>query len=562
MSNRIQFGAKTLATLMMVSTVLSISGFAALAPAVAQAVAPADYGLHEGDAITANAAAGDPDIYIVNDWGYKRLFVNPAIFNLYGQLGWSKVKQVSAATRDAFVTSGLFRNCETNDQKVYGLDVTGEDTAVLHWVNVTGAQAVAQDPNFFQKVFCINNAEQALYGTGSDFTSLSQIPNYARGATGTGTGTTSGLSVSLASDNPSSGTLIETQSMADLGHFSIMGSGVVHTITLSKLGIAGDSTLTNIYLFVNGVRVTDASTFGSGVVTFNDANGLFTAPAVVQVRADIADATSGQTVGVAMTGLETGTVNVSGNLFSIAANPGDLAQVDMGGALLDSGGGIDPQADVRVWEDSNVQVNNKDVTLTRLTLREIGSVNYSDIQNFRLYVGGVQVATAANLDANGYVTFLTNTALPVGTRDLKVLADVVGGATRTFSFQLKGAYDIQLTDSNYHVGIAATGAVLGKATTTCTVSAAPHVDVTKATNSPSGDVVQGSTGVAIAKYQFQAYGEAIKVDQLGVNASVDGNSGYLRNGRLLINGVQYGSTKSIILNDDHTATTSFTVNYT
>jgi len=180
MSNRIQFGAKTVAMFMMVSTVLSISGFAALAPAVAQAVAPADYGLHEGDTISANAAAGDPDIYIVNDWGYKRLFVNPAIFNLYGQLGWSKVKQVSAATRDAFVTSGLFRNCETNDQKVYGIEVTGEDTAVLHWVNVTGAQAVAQDPNFFQKVFCINNNEQHLYGTGSDYTSLSQIPNYGR----------------------------------------------------------------------------------------------------------------------------------------------------------------------------------------------------------------------------------------------------------------------------------------------------------------------------------------------------------------------------------------------
>jgi len=165
---------------MMVSTVLSISGFAALAPAVAQAVAPADYGLHEGDTISANAAAGDPDIYIVNDWGYKRLFVNPAIFNLYGQLGWNKVKQVSAATRDAFVTSGLFRNCETNDQKVYGIEVVSEDVATLHWVNVSGADAVSQDPNFFKKVFCINNNEQALYGTGSVYTSLSQVPNYGR----------------------------------------------------------------------------------------------------------------------------------------------------------------------------------------------------------------------------------------------------------------------------------------------------------------------------------------------------------------------------------------------
>ena len=122
MSNRIQFGAKTVAMLTVVSTILSLSGLAAVTPVAA--VAPADYGLHEGDTISANATVGDPDIYIVNDWGYKRLFVNPAIFTLYGHLSWAGVKAVSAATRDAFITSGLFRNCETNDQKVYGLTRT------------------------------------------------------------------------------------------------------------------------------------------------------------------------------------------------------------------------------------------------------------------------------------------------------------------------------------------------------------------------------------------------------------------------------------------------------
>jgi hypothetical protein len=136
--------------------------------------------LKEGDTISA-AGSSDPDIYIANDWGYKRLFLNPVIFSFYGQLGgFANVKNIGASTRDTLVTSGLFRNCETNAQAVYGVEVTGEDTGVLHWVNVTGDQAVAQDPNFFQKVFCINNNEFNWYAKGSDYTSVNQIPSYSR----------------------------------------------------------------------------------------------------------------------------------------------------------------------------------------------------------------------------------------------------------------------------------------------------------------------------------------------------------------------------------------------
>ncbi len=196
---------KVLASLTMTVTVLGLGGFAALTPAAALAATPADYGLREGDTISADGTAGtagyDPDIYIVNELGYKRLFVNPAIFTLYGHLSWAGVKHVAPATRDAFPTSGLFRNCESGAQAVYGLEVVSEDVAVLHWINITGAQAVSEDANFFKKVFCINNAEQNLYTMGSTYTSLSQVPDYARGGTGSPTPTPSstGLNGSVGS---------------------------------------------------------------------------------------------------------------------------------------------------------------------------------------------------------------------------------------------------------------------------------------------------------------------------------------------------------------------------
>lgn len=145
--------------------------------------------LKDGDVVSASGSS-DPDVYIVNPHGYKRLFLNPAIFGFYGHLGgFSKVKSTTSVTRDTFVTSGLFRNCETNGPKVYGVEVTGEDTGMLHWVNTTGAQAVKDDPDFFKKVFCINTNEFNWYKKGTDYTSVNQIPDYARGSVSSSTST-------------------------------------------------------------------------------------------------------------------------------------------------------------------------------------------------------------------------------------------------------------------------------------------------------------------------------------------------------------------------------------
>ena len=140
----------------------------------------AAFNLSEGDTVS-SSVSGDPDIYIANDWGYKRLFLNPVIFGFYGHLGgFANVKNVTLSTRNMLVPSGLFRNCETDDPKVYGLETTGEDTGILHWVNTSGEQAVADDPDFFKKVFCINSNEFNWYQQGSAYTSVSQVPSYSR----------------------------------------------------------------------------------------------------------------------------------------------------------------------------------------------------------------------------------------------------------------------------------------------------------------------------------------------------------------------------------------------
>lgn len=103
-----------------------------------QATSPSDYNLHDGDLISA-IFSDDPDVYIINDSGYKRIFLNPEIFKFYKHLGgFASVKLVTPEVRDAFPTSGLFRNCEKNDQKVYGFQSEGEDRGKLRWVDTPG----------------------------------------------------------------------------------------------------------------------------------------------------------------------------------------------------------------------------------------------------------------------------------------------------------------------------------------------------------------------------------------------------------------------------------------
>lgn len=164
----------------------------------AEAVDTSGVLLHDGDLISSIDSA-DPDVYIIKfapvpslvgygslpdagSLGYKRLFLNPAIFGFYGHLGgFSRVHRVTARVRDAFTTSGLFRNCETNDTSVWATEVTGEDAGTLHHVEMTGAQAVSEDPFFFHKVFCINTLEANWYPRSiTPYRHLSEIPPYKR----------------------------------------------------------------------------------------------------------------------------------------------------------------------------------------------------------------------------------------------------------------------------------------------------------------------------------------------------------------------------------------------
>ena len=378
------------------------------------------------------------------------------------------------------------------------------------------------------------------------------------------------LTVALDASSPVSGTLVTQaaaagQLGAKLAVFALTNSGSaelkVTSLSLKRLGVSADGTLVSTYLYEGTQRLTDSASVSSGVISFNSSAGLFSiaggATKKLWVGTNIAAATSGQIVGVGLLEAASivtspastiaGTFPVNGNLMTIAQ--ATLATVDFG-AATPGASAIDPQKDYVMWQ-STAAVGTRAVNLARMTFREIGSGEYKDINNFRLLVDGAQVGSpVAALDANGYMTFdleSTPKKLETGGRVIKVLADIVGGTSRTFSLSLRDVIDSKFVDVDYNpaaITPTAQGAAFSARTAGDQTINAGTLTMSKMTDSPSGNVVLTGSGVSLAKYSLAATGENMKVESLYirvlVNAGAPANT-TLRNGALYANGVQVGS---------------------
>jgi hypothetical protein len=378
--------------------------------------------------------------------------------------------------------------------------------------------------------------------------------------------------VVLSVDNPAAGTVTTAASQVPLVRFTFNGNYTVTSMVLKRIGVSADTSISNAYLFDRDTqqRLTDGASVSSGsLITFNNPSGLFTVTGnkTISVRVDLA-ANAGETIGIQLvsftvSGGSPATVNLSGNLFTVAT--ATLASVSIASSTITGSGNSDPGNDVLLWQ-GQMTVSTRNVVFNRIALRQMGNINNAtDIRNFRLFVDGVVVSTVANLDANGYVTFANlNQTLQTGTRTLKILADVIGGSSRTVQMSLRGNYDINVTDTQYNLSPAVTisGGQFPAGPVAFTVNSGSLI-ATKATNSPATNVTLNGSDVPLAIYTFTAYGEPVRIQTLTVGAIVAQGVGpatsSLRNGRILVNGTQYGSTANIS-NAGTSYTTNFTVN--
>ena len=449
-----QKALRVVATLTAVATILSLSGFV-VAPV--GAAVPSDYGLKEGNLISA-AGSSDPDVYIVNDWGYKRLFLNPVIFGMYAHLGgFANVKNVTATARDAFPTSGLFRVDGT--EKVYGVEVNGEDTAVLHWVNTSGAQAVADDSNFFKKVFVINQTEFNWYNKGSDYTSVNQVPNYARVPGSTPTPVAGNLSVSLASDTPGATTVTTNAQGVNYLKFRLSGTGTVNTITIKRTSAGSVNDFDNVYLYEGAKRLVDGKslTSSTGEVTFNMGSFTVSGTRDLTVVGDLS-ATAGNVDSFQVTamGLYAGSVSglpISGNNITVSgAVSGTLTQTKVGSIASPNAGAANVQL-----SEFKLAADTEAASIKRMQVLQGGTVKPSDLTNLRLTTG--TNSWSGTIDSAGKIVFDMGSGFTIAKGNnaiFKIYGDVAGKKAETVALYFESVTDILAIGDQYGFGVAVT----------------------------------------------------------------------------------------------------------
>jgi hypothetical protein len=381
------------------------------------------------------------------------------------------------------------------------------------------------------------------------------------------TNTTTGSGVSSNSIPVS--VLVAKQAAAKLGEFVVSGNGMVTQITLQRTGLSNNDTLTNVYLYDGANRITDGvSVLTDGTIRFVSGNGLFAVNGskTITVKADIAASTSGQTVGVALTGVTmmggqaTPVTGVMGPLFSISSATiveATLTSTSSVASTVDAG-----RQNVVFW-DGKVNTS-KDSYMAGAAFAFTGSAPYGVFSNVKLYVDGVQVGSTAMADSNGRVSFAGSTFIKAGSHTISLRGDITGGAGRE--------YYVRLEDSGLYFEDASIRGVNGPLTTTgfslrIPVSTSVAINSCSSTNcsifSPDSSfsgtkVVSGASQQTIGKYTFRAVGETAKLvsGTLYIQSSIA--SGDIKNVGVYVDGVQVVSGKTVTINTSSSNTITLT----
>jgi hypothetical protein len=112
-------------------------------------------------------AVGGIDVYIIKYMGakkFKRLILSPSVFENYGHLKWSDVKNVDQSVLDGFLTSDLVR--AVGDTKAYKLYASG-DTGEKRWI--TTLEIFIQSGFDWDAVYQINSYDRDSYVTGANW---------------------------------------------------------------------------------------------------------------------------------------------------------------------------------------------------------------------------------------------------------------------------------------------------------------------------------------------------------------------------------------------------------
>lgn len=382
---------------------------------------------------------------------------------------------------------------------------------------------------------------------------------------------TGGVTVTLASDTPAGVTVPRNSSSNAVVKVNLTAGNAaarVNGLRFKRVGVGNASDIANAYVYdQNKVRLTTGRTINSTTheVEFSslgiDVPANSTVAVYVYLDFSVASGSEGgvhamqladaASVVIEGTGTVTGNFPITGNSFTVGA--ASAARVDVEKGVTPS----NPTIGAKDKEISNFRItaNTNDVEIRQINVYQAGSVNNSDLSNFKLWQGSTLVATGGAVSSDNLITLVFNPAFVITNGTTKVFsltADVGGRAGRTIRTYVEYTTDVTAIDKVYNAGAFV---CINNTVTGCTTgnsnfdgTGANYVEVTTeggtltvTFNGPTTqNVAKGTLGVPLFNVTLTAADSALEIRKLNIvltaggGGVVKGSAGteYFRNFRL------------------------------
>lgn len=415
---------KLISVFTVFTTILWLSGLFAVLPVKAVTFADGDLA-RESDEF---------DVYIVKLVGsekYKRLILNPDVFNMYGHLKWSNVQVVANGELAGYATSDLVR--EINDEKVYQLYPDG-DTGTKKWVE--SLDCFTTKGFDWDSVYTINSFDRDSYTTASTNLCGVEVPVGA-------------LTLSLSPDSPKAVTVPRTANGVTFMKVKVEGSGKISQLTVKRSGAGSVDDFDNVYVYQDGKRLTSGRTISSASSKVTFIGLKINAPATFDIVADISATAGNQDYFVIESASDVTADATVGGSFPIAGNALSMSGSTAGTLTVERSGST--AYNVTIGE-KEVEVSQFKVTtgtegtkLHRVQLYNSGTITTTKLINVKLKVGGTELASG-EFSSDGYVVFNLATPYEIAKGNhaiFRVYADISGGKPdETVKLYLELATDI------------------------------------------------------------------------------------------------------------------------
>jgi len=534
---------KAISTVTAITTVVWLSGVSmlALTPTVTLAA------IADGALIKSNATNPDGtptleslDVYIVKLVGekkFKRLILNPEVFNSYGHLNWEDIQTVSQSVMDEYTTSSLVRVDTDPDEKVYALAPDG-DTGSKSWINLTAEEflgvAGSEDGD---SIYTINSTDAGNYTAVGDITTVAELETfYSEGTLPAAEEAGTGLTVALASDTPAAASVPALASSVVYlkANFTAASDGdvTVTQIKAKRSGLGHRDDIAGVYVESDNVKLSRSKTVNSDDEVTFALNPALVVPAgetkTVEFKVNVAAAGGNVAAGnydilsiATADDITTDGAAVNGS-FPVSGNAMSIASVTVGDIAVYGTGTVDvSDTTVKVGE-TNQEIGKfklttssaEDVTLDSIRLKNDGSSDNTDLDNIKLYRGSTLWAEDPTISGK-YITFSDIGQLIQKSTDttLTVKADIKSGATTNIKLAVDESSDIVATGASYAYPVDINNGTAGTfSTTNSTTITIDAGELTIAIDGPAAsDVSDDADNVVLANLDITAGGADGKV---------------------------------------------------